>query len=163
MPFILGISIIIILGIVSGLYLFKEDVKREIKYRLNTRKTSKPISEKNKKLNNLLMQVIAIFLVSILCGIVGYLLAKYTSSNMKKFVLLGICCPCGYILVNKFTEFLYKYFENLYDLLSLITLGIFAIICFILKVIASAYVGIVALPILIIYFFIALIKISKEK
>lgn len=161
MPFILGISLIIIVGIISGAYLLTEDIKKEIKYRLATRK-KKPISVKDKNLNNLLIAVIVFLVSSIICGIIGYLLAKYTSSNIKKFIILGICCPAGYIIVNKVTELLYEYFEDLYNLLSLITFGIFALFCFVLKVIISAFVGIIALPILIIYFFIALIKISKD-
>ena len=161
MPFILGVLIIIAVGLISGLSSLIEDIKYKVESYSKTKKIKKSLSKKDEKLNELLKQVVVFFLISVICGIIGYLLAKYTSSNIKKFIILGICCPWGYIVVDKITQFLYKYFKDLYELLSLISIGIFAALCFILKVIASAYIGIIALPIVIIYFFIALIKISK--
>lgn len=162
MPFILGVLIIIAVGLIRGLRSLIEDIKYKVESYSKTKKIKKSLSKKDEKLNELLKQVIVFFLISMLCGIIGYLLATYTSSNIKKLIILGICCPWGYIVVDKFTQFLYKYFKNLYELLSLVTFGIFAVLCFILKVIASSYIGVIALPIVIIYFFIALIKISKE-
>lgn len=163
MPFLLGIVIIIILGLISGLSSLIEDIKYKIKPYLDDRKSNKSISLKDEELNNLLTQVVSFFIISAICGIIGYLLAKYTSADIKKYIILGICCPSGYVVLNKVTEFLYKYFQDLYELLSLVTIGIFALICNILKIIISAYVGIIVFPILIIYFFIALIIIVKEK
>lgn len=183
MPFFLGILFILIPSLLGGLWLLRKglgNLIKDIKYNIEQRKQIDGISKndketnnfitQNEKLNNLLALVSIFFVVSIISGLIGYLLAKYTSSNIKKFIILGIGLPWGYFGLKLIIEFLetyfrelYRYFEDLYNLLNLITIGIFSIICFVVKIIISAYVGIIALPILIIYFVITLIKISKEK
>ena len=105
MPFILGVLIIIAVGLIRGWSSLIEDIKYKVESYSKTKKVKKSLSKKDEKLNELLKQVVVFFLISVICGIIGYLLAKYTSSDIKKFIILGICCPWGYIVVIKSHNF----------------------------------------------------------
>jgi hypothetical protein len=76
-------------------------------------------------------------------------------------MVLGVACPWGFVVVNKIAMFIYDYIGSLINLLALITVGFFIIICFLVELYISCYVGIVAMPVMIIYYVIKIIKICK--
>lgn len=113
-------------------------------------------------LTDLLTNIIILFLKSIFGAIVGYLLSKYIKCNEIKGIVLGIFCPWGFIFVDKITKFIYEKFGDLYDLICLITVGIYAVIWFCIKLYISCYIGIIAMPILIIYYIIKIYYACKN-
>ena len=84
-------------------------------------------------LTDLLTNFIILFLKSIFGAIVGYFLSKYLEFNEIKGIFLGIFCPWGFVFVDKITKFIYEKLEDLYNLICLTTVGIYAVIWFCIK------------------------------
>lgn len=124
----------------------------------------KKLKEKirDENLKEIYIKIIKILICSSIGAIIGYSYCKYSNYNYIFGILLGIACPWGYILVDYISKMLYSFLEDLYKLVSLITFGIYAIAWFLLKIVISAYVGLVTAPILVIYFMVKIKRIWKE-
>ena len=124
----------------------------------------KKIKEKirDEELIKLYKNVLGILLICIICAIIGYLFCKENEYNKIKGVIMGIACPWGYIVIDKVSKLLYDRLEDLYKLVCIVTIGIYAVLWFIIKIYMSMYVGLIAGPIMAIYYIIQ-IRITWKK
>lgn len=117
--------------------------------------------QKNEEIDEVLTKIFELFIQSIIGAFIGYKFLIDYENNGIKCIILGICCPWGFYVVHKVAMYIYEYLDSVYKLLALITVGISAILIFILEIYISAYVGIIALPVLLIYFILKIYKIQK--
>ena len=124
----------------------------------------KKLEEKirDEELIEIYKDVIKIIACSIIGAIIGYCFCKDNQYTPIKGILLGIAWPWGYIVIDRISKFLYSYLEDLYHLVCLCTVGIYVVIWFIVKVYISAYVGLVAGPILAICYIVKIKKVWKK-
>lgn len=124
----------------------------------------KIIKEKirDEELVEIYIKVLGIFLLCIICAIVGYFFCKENKYNSIKGIIMGIACPWGYVVVDKVSKLLYDKLEDLYKLVCIVTIGIYAIIWFIIKLYISIYIGLIVGPIMAIYYVIQIRKIWKK-
>lgn len=116
----------------------------------------------NEELIEIYKKTLGIFLLCIICAIVGYFFCKENEYNPIKCMIMGIACSCGYVVVDKVSKLLYDKLEDLYKLVCIVTIGIYAIIWFIVKLYISMYVGLIAGPIMAIFYIIQ-INIAWKK
>ena len=124
----------------------------------------KKLKEKirDEELIKLYEKVLGILLICIICAIIGCLFCKENEYNQIIGIIMGIACPWGYIIIDKVSKLLYDKLEDLYKLVCLVTIGIYAILWFIIKIYISMYVGLIACPIMAIYYVIQ-IRITWKK
>lgn len=130
---------------------------------MNREKRIKEIEkqQKDNEINEILVKMAELFIASIIGAFIGYKFFKDLENNEIKGIILGICCPWGFYIVHKIAMYIYEYLDSLYKLLALITVGVSAILIFLLEIYISAYFGIIAFPVLIIYFILKIYKIQK--
>lgn len=124
----------------------------------------KMIKEKirDEELIEIYKKVLGIFLLCIICAVIAYFYCKENQYKPIRGIIMGIACPWGYVVVDKVSKLLYDKLEDLYKLVCIVTIGIYAIIWFIIKLYISMYVGLIAGPIMAIYYVI-MIKITWKK
>jgi hypothetical protein len=108
------------------------------------------------KINELKEPISQLLLLSMF-SVIGAFYAKSTGEN----IFLCICCPWGFAIVAKICLWIYQYICSLFNLLCLITVGFIAIICLVAVLYISCYVGIIAFPILFIYYIVKILSICK--
>lgn len=118
-------------------------------------------NKKDKELKEIYIQIGKLIICSIIGGVIGYAFCISNGYNPMKGVILGVACPWGYIIVDMLSKSLYSVLEDLYKLVCLITFGIYAIAWFILKLCISALVGLIAGPIIAIYYIVKIRKVWK--
>lgn len=116
---------------------------------------------RNEHLYDIYIKVIKLFILSIIGAVIGYFICKYNQYPIINWIILGIACPWGYMVVDKASEALNSAIDDLYILVCLITFGLYAIVWFIIKLIISAFVGLVAGPIIAIYYVVEIKRICK--
>lgn len=126
----------------------------------------KKLEKKNRDehLSKIYEQVIILFGLSIIGGIIGYLFCKDNQYPIINGIILGIACPWGYIFVDKLSKTLNSLpaINDLYRLVCLITFGIYAILWFIIKLVLSAYAGMIVGPIIAIYYVVKIRRTWKD-
>ena len=124
----------------------------------------KMIKEKirDEELIEIYKKVLGIFLLCIICAVIAYFYCKENQYKPIRGIIMGIACPWGYVVVDKVSKLLYDKLEDLYKLVCIVTIGIYAIIWFIIKLYISMYVGLIAGPIMAIYYVIQIGKIWKK-
>ena len=124
----------------------------------------KMIKEKirDEELIEIYKKVLGIFLLCIICAVIAYFYCKENQYKPIRGIIMGIACPWGYVVVDKVSKLLYDKLEDLYKLVCIVTISIYAIIWFIIKLYISMYVGLIAGPIMAIYYVIQIRKIWKK-
>ena len=115
------------------------------------------------EIETIFSKLIELLILSIIGGFVGFSFCKYNQYNIAFGIVLGIACPWGYVWVNHISKRFYDFFEDLYILISIVTFGLYAILWFLVKIFISAFVGIIAMPILIVYYIYNIILALKKK
>ena len=115
------------------------------------------------EIETIFSKLIELLILSIIGGFVGFSFCKYNQYNIAFGIVLGIACPWGYVWVNYVSKRFYDFFEDLYILISIVTFGLYAILWFLVKIFISAFVGIIAMPILIVYYIYNIILALKKK
>ena len=116
---------------------------------------------KEEELEEVYNQIGKLLIFSFIGAIIGCWFCKENGYKITLGIFLGFTCPWGYVVVNLASKALYEIIEDLYKLICLITFGIYALIWFLVKLYISSYVGIVSMPVILIYYAIKINKICK--
>ena len=107
---------------------------------------------KNENLQEIYDAIIGFLFGSIIASVIGFFFCKFNNFDIRLGIIGGMCLPSGYIFVDIIFKYLHTLFEQIYTFLCVITLNIFAIFAFFLKLYVAFYVGIDAGPIFLVYF-----------